>query len=170
MVSDPSWIAIKRKLKTLVAGVIFTTMFVGAATAAFAGLAASVSALGGAVSQPSTSVTAMANPVPETSPSYGANSGSDSWVTPDFSSSAPASVNITPSNGSTNYGQGGIGSVDGPISQALDRMQSPLGNAVDSGGAFLGNRVQNGFGQMLASIIKTLFLEQPDPSSTQMGG
>jgi hypothetical protein len=142
---------LRRKLKLLLAGGLFCVLLMGAAAGSFAGLAAGISALSNA-DKPLPVV--MVTPPETEQPPAAYTNPNPSYEVP-YGYDVPQTESTIPSDA---------------LSQQLDRMQSPIGDAVDTGGVLLGNRVQDAFGNMLAGVLKTLFLERPDGTSSVREG
>ncbi|QQE77351.1 hypothetical protein [Alicyclobacillus sp. SO9] len=74
-------------------------------------------------------------------------------------------------SGGTNSTSSGVGSashtgaVPSEQSQAVT-MTSPVGQALDRGGVVVGEHVQQAFGNVLSGMIRILFLERPQASTT----
>jgi hypothetical protein len=187
---DDLLMELKHRAKQCLAAVLFITLLIGASAAALALLAAGISTL----SSPRTLSIAYPSGQYPTAVQPGTTSGLTNRP-----QSAGEYTNQTqaPSNTGEPYtsdlGSGGGGTADsnagspqittpntqittpntnvaGDSNGNVERTHSIIGEALNNGGVVLGNHIQQLFGNIVAGIMQTLFLEQNDNSSTQTQG
>jgi hypothetical protein len=182
---DDLLIELKHKAKQCLAAVLFITLLIGASAAALTLLAAGISTLsssrtlsiaypGGrnpATGADASATSALSN---RTQGSDGYDNRSQASLSTDESftsdlgtgigdsantSNPPSSTSSVPS---TNFAD--------DINRKVEHMHSPIGEALNNGGVVLGDRIQHAFGNIVAGILQTLFLERDDSSSVTTQG
>lgn len=146
-------------IKRGIAIVLFVLLLVGATGAVLSAVAAGVTTLGNPRAQlyqstPSATAQTPSQVVPTTTstgqPATQPAGQSTSQNTYPFSQTA---TQVSPS-------------VVDKLNAKLRGMQSPVMARLDSGGVSLGEQVQNSFGQLLAGLLQTMFVERTDQGST----
>jgi hypothetical protein len=134
-------------IKRGLAATMFTVMLVGSCAAALSALAAAVSALSGNYNNGDRQM-AVSTQVPVSTPTAA--------PTGHVSDGAQATAQPQPKAASVD--------VMDQLNAKVDRMHSPIQEALDYGGVVLGDKVQDSFGEILSSLLQTLFVEQAPPS------
>ncbi|GMA52136.1 hypothetical protein GCM10025857_34930 [Alicyclobacillus contaminans] len=146
-----------RRAKTGAAAALFIALMIGGCSAAFSMFAEAMRALSGWTG--SVPVSVQHSDASTTGRTTSVLMGSEG--TGGLAGGAAAS-------GGDQGGGGGLGgasvataaSAIDVLNERMDRMYSPVQHALDEGGVLLGDQVQQSFGQVLAGVLQTLFVEQ----------
>ncbi|EPZ44312.1 hypothetical protein [Alicyclobacillus acidoterrestris] len=158
-----AWGAMRRRLKKVVAGVLFVGLLVGSGGTLFTVFAEAMSHLGRANVQTAVQVESADN---ADNPAVGASGAGAQQASGESSAPAEASNIYQPpvmEYSNTELSQGDSASVgltsngDNPNPDE-DGVNSALAAAMDSGGVYLGEHLQNAFGSMLKGVLDTLFI------------
>lgn len=163
---------LQRRLKQIVAGVIFVGLLVGASGTVFTAFAAAISQLGQPTTQSSTlvqgsggvTISPSTTDSPRASVGSSGNSGtsnplpgvsnpSNQYLPPvmEYSNTQPSQGSETSSATSTSIN-------NNAAVLANDGVHSALADAMDKSGVYVGERVQKAFGSMLKGVLNTLFI------------